>query len=214
MKKHNIIRSLIVLGIAAASLWGCKPRGAEYIDELDLVYTNHDTKFNYAGATTFSLPDSIVKITGEGLADSSKVQFLNNKYASKILDNIRSNMVSKGWKEVNKNANPDVVLLPSVYTTNNVYYYYNYWSYWGWYYPYGGYGWYYPYYYPTTVSSYRTGTLMVQMITPKAPTPTDQIPVVWTALFNGMLEGGDDYVFSRIQSSINQAFTQSPYLQH
>jgi len=213
MKKTTVIRSLIAL-IIAGSLWSCKPRGAEYIDELDLVYTNYDANFDYKSRATFSLPDSIIKITGDGISDSSKVQFIDNTYAGPILASIRSNMISRGWKEVKKSENPDVLLLPSVSTTTNIYYTYNYGYYWGWYYPYYPYGgWYYPYY-PSTVSGYRTGSLFVQMTSPKTPTPTGQLPVVWSAIFNGMLEGGTSYVTSRVQSSINQAFTQSPYLQH
>lgn len=214
MKKHTVTKLLLSL-LVAGSMWACKPRGPEYIDELDLVYTNHDANFDYKSRTTFSLPDSIVKITGDRLTDTTKdVTFLDNVYAAPILASIRSNMISRGWKEVKKDENPDVVLLPSVTTTTNIYYYYSYYYYWGWYYPYYPYGgWYYPYY-PTTVTSYRTGSLFIQMSSPKTLTPTDQVPVVWTAIFNGMLEGGTSYVTSRVQSSINQAFIQSPYLQH
>lgn len=212
MKKHTVTKLLLSL-VVAGSMWACKPRGAEYIDELDLVYTNYDAKVDFKSKNTFSLPDSIVKITGDRLTDTSKsVTFIDNVYAAPILASIRSNMIAKGWVEVKKSENPDVVLLPSVSTTTNIYYYYSYYYYWGWYYPYYPYGgWYYPYY-PTAATSYRTGSLFIQMAS-KEKTPTDQIPVMWTAIFNGMLEGGTSYVTSRVQSSINQAFNQSPYLQ-
>ena len=99
-------------------------------------------------------------------------------------------------------------------TTTNLYYYYD-WAYWGWYYPgwYPGWGWYYPGYYPPYVSSFRTGSVFIQMIDAKA-NATDVIPVVWSCILNGLAEGSTNDLNLRIQTGINQGFAQSPYLKH
>ena len=105
-------------------------------------------------------------------------------------------------------------------TTTNIYYYYDwyYWDwwytgwypYWGWYYPYSYWGWYYPY--PIYGGSYTSGSLFVQLTYPDGITAADNIPVVWSCVFNGLLEGSTDSVNQRITTGVNQAFQQSPYL--
>ena len=98
-----------------------------------------------------------------------KPEFLPPSYSDVILGQIKQNMTAYGWTEVDKNAKPDVVLLVSASNTTYLYWYYD-WAYWGWYYPgyYPGWGWYYPGYYPPYVSSYTTGTLLIQMTDQKA----------------------------------------------
>ncbi len=100
----------------------------------------------------------MVKITGNEIYDpdgNNKPAFINSTYAAVIVGRIRENMTNRGWTEVDKNSNPDVILLTSAMQTDNMFYYYDWW-YWGWYYPgyYPSWGWYYPGYYPPNVASY------------------------------------------------------------
>ena len=123
-------------------------------------------------------------------------------------------MNGKGWTEVDESMDPDVILLPSVMTSENLYYYYD-WGYWGWYYPgyYPGWGWYYPGYYPVTgVSGFTSGSLLIQMTYPDGQDIVDQIPVLWTCIVNGVAEGSNQQIVDRVISSIGQAYEQSPYL--
>ena len=46
-------------------LSGCYPEGAEYVEELDLVLTNYDDSYDFSSKTTYAMPDSIIKITGD-----------------------------------------------------------------------------------------------------------------------------------------------------
>lgn len=205
------VLSLILLG-------GCYPKGAEYVEELDLVYTNHDDQFNFGSKTTFAIPDSVIEITGQAFEDpdgNHMPDFLPAASAQVIVDQLRQNMTSYGWTEVNKNNHPDVILLPSVSTTVNLYYYYDWW-YWGWYYPgwYPGWGWYYPGYYPPYITGYRSGSLFVQMIDHSAAISDGTIGVKWSCIINGLAEGGSSNIASRVQNSIDKAFAQSPYLKH
>lgn len=206
----------MLLGVLALGMIiSCTPEGAEYIDELDIVYTNHDPDFVFSSQNTYALPDQVVKITEE-IVDGEpgdEPEYIDPAYSVTILNSIRSNMNSLGYTEVDKSANPDLIVLPSAMQTDQLYFYYDWW-YWNWWYPgWGtGWGWYYPGYYPPQVSRIRTGTVFLQMTQPEGINAADQIPVIWTGVMNGLLEGSKDQVATRINNSINQAFTQSPYL--
>jgi hypothetical protein len=195
----------------------CYPKGADYIEELDIVYTNYDPNFDFASKTTYAIPDSVIKITGDNFEDpdgDGKPTFVGSQYSAAILAAINQNMTAAGWTKVNKNANPDVILLPSTMTTTNIYYYYDWW-YWGWYYPGWCYcwGWYYPGYYPPYVSGYRSGSVFIQMIDHKAiGGTTENVPVVWSVILNGLAEGNN--ISARIQTNMDKAFAQSPYIKH
>lgn len=198
--------------------WGCYPKGAEYTEDLDLVYTNYYDQFDFKAKKTYAMSDSVIKITGDKFTDpdgDGKPTFLSATYAVPIVTEIKKQMASAGWTLVNKNANPDVVLLTSSMTTTNIYYYYDWW-YWDWWYP-GWYdwGWYYPgYYYPAYVSGYRSGSIFIQMVDHQAGKNADNIPVVWSSIINGLAEGSTTELTSRITNSIDKAFVQSPYLKH
>lgn len=186
-------------------LWGCSLQGPEYTEELDLVYTNYDKGFDFVGKGTYSLPDKIVKITGE---PASPPEYIKDIYGLPILAQIEANMTALGWTKVDVSASPDVQLLPAAWTTTSIVYGGYYGGYWCWYYPYycGG-GWYYPYY---PVSSYTTGTLLMTMTSPNDESTDGSIRVVWTGAMNGLLQG--TYDISRIKNGVDQSFKQSPYL--
>jgi hypothetical protein len=213
----KLSRLSVVLTLVLIS--GCYPNGAEFIDDIDLVYTNYSSGFAFSSKQTYAIPDSVIKITGDVFNDPDgdhKPSFLSQSSAAVILDKINQNMLDYGWQRVNKNANPDVILLVSSVTTTNLYYYYDWW-YWGWYYPgYSpGWGWYYPGYYPPYVTGYRSGSVLVQMVDAKAVAAgVESVPVVWTCILNGLAEGGTSSIAPRVQTGIDKAFAQSPYLKH
>jgi len=200
-KSFAILLSLFILS-------GCYPQGPEYIEDLDLVITNHDVAFDFKKYKTFSLPDRIVKITGN-LTEGEDPEFVNDGTAALILDRIRENMETYGWTEVGETQEPDMIILPSAMQSTTLVYYYDYY-YWDWYYPYYWWGWYYPY--PIYGGSYTSGSVFLQMTYPDGITAADNIPVVWSSILNGLLEGSTSEVNSRISKSIDQAFDQSPYL--
>ncbi|GCC50366.1 DUF4136 domain-containing protein [Chryseotalea sanaruensis] len=197
---------------------GCYPEEPTYVDELDIVYTNYNPAFDFKGVNTFALPEHVIKIDDSTFFNhngNTEPEFVSDLYANIILNTIRNNMIALGWTEVNKNSNPDVILLISVSTTTTIYYYYD-WYYWNWWYP-GwdqGWGWYYPgYYNPVYAGGYRSGTLLIQM-TEDVNTMVDKnVSVPWVVVINGLLEGNPTSIESRLSNTINQAFKQSPYLQ-
>jgi hypothetical protein len=201
------MKILNVLSLAALVflLTQCYPAGPEYIDELDLVYSNYDPACDFTSKRTYALPDKIMKIDDD-LISGSDPNFVNTIYAQPMLEKIKLNMSANGWELVEKDANPDVLLAPVAYELTTTYYYGG--GYWDWWYG-GWYGWYYPY--PVT-TSYSTGSLIVTMLDPKNLSPDDKMRAVWGFVVNGLLEGTTAEFNSRSVKGINQAFTQSPYL--
>ena len=205
----------IIAPIVFVLFFGCYPNEADYIEELDIVYTNYYDQFDFKSKRTYAIPDSVVKISGDNIVDpdgDGKPTFVSQPYAVAIIDQVKSNMAAYGWTLVSKNSNPDIIVLPSAMTTTNIYYYYDWW-YWDWWYG-GGWGWYYPCcYYPAYVTGYRSGSVLVQLIDRSSLNPNnDNAAVVWTCIFNGLAEGSTSSIVTRIQTNIDAGFRQSPYL--
>jgi len=200
MKLFKII-SIMVLAIL---LTQCYPKGPEYVDQLDLVYSNYDQEYNFAAEKTYAIPDKIMKID-ENLISGDAPTFVKDTYAKPMLDQINKKMAEYGWTKVASSANPDVVLAPVAYELTTYSYYGGYWG--GWY---GGwYGWYYPY---PVVTSYSSGSLIVNMADPNQMSPDDKAKVAWTFIINGLLEGSSAEFTARFTKGINQAFAQSMYI--
>lgn len=201
---------LLLLGITLA---GCYPQyDPVYSEDLDLVITNHDDKFNFGGIKTYARPDTVRRIDGEDF--NGNIEYANSTLSKSIISSIDRNMQAYGWQLVDKSV-ADVIILPTTTQTTNVYYYYymGYWgSYYPGYYPGWGYGWYYPGYYPPVATSYKTGSLLMQMTYPKDTGVTGRVTVPWTGLVNGLLEGSTAEIQVRVTNTIDQAFKQSPYL--
>ena len=212
------LRCLLIVYLLTFLL-GCYPQGADYIDELDLVITNYDASTDFATKKTYSIPDSVIKITGENFSDpdgNGKPQFVKATYSAVILSQIKKDMELLGWTLVDKRDDPDVVMLVSTTTTTNLYYYYD-WGYWGWYYPgyYPGWGWYYGgYYYPPYITGYRSGSVFIQMVDNANVEEGANIPVLWSCIINGLAEGSTADITYRTQLNIDKAFSQSDYLKH
>jgi hypothetical protein len=178
----------------------CYPGETMSYEDTDLVYTDYVSTFDFASKGTYSIPDKIVKITGN-LVEGDNPEFVSEPYNTEILNKIQSNMTALGWTKVDDPANADLALFPAVWTNTTIVYYYDYWCWY--YYYYCGWGWYYP-----SATSYTTGTLVMGLIA--SGTGYVEPSSVWTAAINGLLSG--TYDVSRVNNAIDQAFTQSPYL--
>jgi hypothetical protein len=198
-----------ILSISAFALlvvlYGCYPAGPEYVEEIDIAYSNYDKSFDFVSKGTYSIPDRITKVTGD---PNKPPQYVKDIYGVPMLAQINANMQALGWQKVDVNSNPDVQLLPAAWESTTIIYG-GYWgSYYCWYYPYycGG-GWYYPY---TPVTTYSTGTLVMTLVDPKVESTDESRRVVWTGAINGLLSGA--YDANRVNNGINKVFGQSPYL--
>lgn len=195
MKKIAIYTLFLAILLAS-----CKPEGAKYYDETDIILTNYDDEFTFEGKKTYAMPDSIVAVTGN-IEAGEDPEFMKEPMNTDILNQIETNLDAMGWQRVTDPEQADVVLFPATWKSTTVYYWYNYWCWW---YPYYC-GWgFYPYY----STSYTTGTVVMSMIVDGDEYAEPH--TVWTGAINGLLSGS--YNASRVKKSIDQAFTQSPYL--
>ncbi len=221
----KFITSFLSIGLLV-TIAGCYPDGIDTFEETDTVFTVKNPTADYSANKTFSIPDQVVDLCdfrpknppqeGDVVAppDCTNNDKIDHSFDSLILQTVKENLTHYGYSEVDPNTvTPDVgIFVAGAKGQIYVQYYYDYWYwYWGWYPGWGGYpgdDWYYPAY-PVTVA-YDTGTLFITMV---KPTATDKhLPVLWNSTINGLL--GSDVVTtkSRIKTTINQAFTQSPYL--
>lgn len=209
--------AVLGLGLAAA---GCYPEVPTAIEDIDVVVTAFDESFDFGANLTFAMPDSVVEIDLSGTDTGSYDHSLD----ALILARIEENLLARGYtRELNPEANgADVVILAQVSTALNAeaYSYYPYDPFWGWY---PGWGYWDPcigcgYYYPWTPSlgtvvTYRTGSVLVEMIDPDATFETPDGPAFvarWATILNGYAEGNN--IAARVGEGIDQAFAQSPYL--
>jgi hypothetical protein len=186
-------------------LWGCYPQGPDYAEEMDVVLTYHNDTYDFVSKATYAMPSRIVKITGS-VIEGEEPDFIPDAAAQKILAMIEENMDALGWERVDTvTEDPDMLLLPASWETEYIVMYNDYWYwYWGGYYPYWGYP---PYYY---YSSYSTGTLLMSLIDPDEVSTNGNPVVQWSGAINGILTG--TYDATRINTAIDKAFNQSPYL--
>ena len=207
--KADVRKFMVISLILLVS--GCYPGGPEFVDQLDLVYTDYDETYNFGSLQTYALPDGVIEIDDEESNDPP--EFIDELFGDAILDRIRQNMNALGYTEVDEDVeDPDVFILASAMKTTNLYYWYDpcYWCWWGpWWGP--GYGWGYPWT-PGYVTGYTTGTLFIQMVEGEE-VPGNEVPVAWLATINGLLQGSDQGTISRINTTIDQAYAQSPYLE-
>ncbi len=73
-----------------------------------------------------------------------------------------------------------------------------------------GWGWYYPYYPPVYVTSYTTGTLIMNLMDKAVVSANGNLVLQWTGAVNGVMNY--TYDATRVNAAIDKAFDQSPYL--
>lgn len=206
-----MIKRILFLGAIAALVMGCYPGEIDSVDELDLVMTTYDKSYSFPASNTYAIPDKIPKINGN-VATGKPIEYVDAATAKIILDGIKANMASMGYTLVTTNADVAVMVAGLEVTTTTIYCN-DWWGYWGWwgYYPiYPGYG---GCYYPSAYT-YSSGTILISMVDDKSEDGLPETPLkgVWGSGINGLLAGTTASTAARITTSINQAFSQSPYL--
>ena len=192
----------------------CYPDREVTVSELDLVITMHDETVDFGQFQTFAIPDSIVRIDENGDLDLEPGEF-----DQEIIARIILNLENLGYvRELNPTVNePDMVVLTEIILIDAyvIQSFPPYWGWWGGWYP--GWGWgggYYPGWgYPccTSVSSFTVGTLVMDILDPGSIDHVlKTMDSSWVGAINGLASGSN--IESRIITSIDKAFDQSPYL--
>ncbi|MFH1161575.1 MAG: DUF4136 domain-containing protein [bacterium] len=191
------------------------PSDADLLTETDVVLTMYDVNTNFNDFKTFSIVDSI----GVVQDNDTTVKRISNDTTTAVLNQIKQNMIQRGFTKVAKSANPDFAINVVVIKTLNVAgnYYPGYW--WGypgyyppeyWYNDWYGWSYYYPWY-PVYYYTYYTGTLVIDMVDAKDPDPnTKKLKIVFNTYIRGILNGTRS--LNDILKDIDQAYIQTPQL--
>lgn len=212
---HYILKISLGL-IMYLTISSCVPDGPTAQDQLDIVYTNFNPNFDFSSVSTFAIPDNVLLLDEETVNNPPQgempptADFLVSRA---ILDGIRTNMRNRGFTQVSRFDNPDIVLLPTITVGNRIFIDYDWWL-WGWWLPNFSpeWGWDFPGYFPNSITSVETGTVLIQMAFPKRIGADNKIPVHWLTAINGVVSGSTGDNTNRISRGINQAFEQSPQI--
>lgn len=193
--------------------WQCR----RYPDADDLsgqfvVVTNYDQGADFKSYQTFVLPDYVGLIS-----DATNDSILDPTYGDQILASLKTHLEQRGYTAVPNNGQADIGVAAVALRDIDIYasgWYPGYWwGYPGW----GGCYWYYcgwyPYYPPYySIYVYETGSLIIELVDLKNKMNQDhRLPVLWTN-WNGGALGSSATNLENALNSIDQAFTQSPYL--
>lgn len=188
----------------------CYPQGAEFVDELDLVITVFDEDYNFDTPNgTYALNDDIPLLG----TDPDDMEYVTPATAALILAEIRANMTARGYTEVDVDADPDLYMPVAALEVKTTVVGCGGGGWWG-YYPGWGYPGYGGCYYPVGYS-YTTGSIFITLWD-KDSRPSgdnDTTPPEWEAGINGLIQGSQSSINTRIKKAIDQAFEQSPYIQ-
>ena len=203
---RNVRQSMLLIIAAALSMLFFNACYSDYgmtTADYDVVTTLYDPNYDFTKDSTYFMPDSIHHIVEEGEESD-----LSRKYDSFILEQVASHMSLRGFTRIADPTAPvpDVVITIRATSTDHYNAYSSY--YWG-----GYYGWYYPWYGGTTVYTYSTGTILIDMLDVENFDIENEIyPVAWIAGINGLLGDTGTGTKNRLHTSISQAFIQSPYI--
>jgi len=221
VESRGLIREwgrLVALGLVL-SIAACYPgSGPTNVQDLDVVLTWHDPDVDFGTFLTFAMPDSVLHVSGD---EDDDIIDLPRTHDELILELVADNMMAAGYEREfdPEEEGADLILLVGAIATEKTEYWVSqdWWYWWGWYpgwgYPgYPGYGpgsgWYFPPWYGGS-TTFEQGSLVLTLVDPNGGDEED-VPVYWTGVVRGLLNYGGEA--ARLTKTINQAFTQSPYL--
>ena len=203
-----------VASVAALLLAACYPGGAETVEDLDSVTTQHDPTARFATIRTYALPDTIQEVASSG----GQPLPMDHSYDTRILARVEANLNGIGLRRVDPSAETaDVDVLVTFtatrYTEYTSYPFYDVWPGWDGFAGYdASWGIHYPYA-SASVTILDAGSLRTEMLDQRTANPSaKQLTAIWTASVDGVLAGDKESIVQRIEKGIDQAFAQSSYL--
>jgi len=202
----NVVTFIIVLFVVIS---GCR----KSVDFDDLSYnffvsTNLDKAANFASYKTYYISDTVINIGGIG-----KDSLLTGPNALQLVKVVKDNLTARGYTWGARDKSAELGLIMSVIKDINVVVSY----YPGWWDPYyGGCYWYYycyGYYYPwSSVYTYTTGTVILNMYDLQHATADHQFKGIWNVAGLGALGSSTSTNIQLGVDALNQGFEQSPYI--
>jgi len=203
-----------VAWVAALLFAACYPGGAETVEDLDSVTTQHDATASFATLRTYALPDTIQEVASSG----GQPLPMDHSYDTRILARVEANLNAIGLRRVDpaaETADVDVLVTFTAtrYTEYTSYPFYDVWPEWDGFSGYdASWGIHYPYA-SASATILDAGSLRIEMLDQRTANPsTKQLTAIWTASVDGVLAGDKESIVQRIEKGIDQAFAQSSYL--
>lgn len=196
----------VFVSVAVASCnWG--PGSLDETQDQTLTAAYKSETANFSKFQTYAITDSI------SVVYNGKKFRLQNDTTDMIIGQVVQNMNKYGYQMVAATANPDLLVdIAYIQSTNTTVYpgYWNNWSWWWDYHYYPWYSWYpyYPYHMPTVVSSYTTGSVIIEIADMVNIANETNVPIVWHGLIRNILNG--THTKAELLSSINEVFTILP----
>ncbi|WP_051312941.1 DUF4136 domain-containing protein [Sporocytophaga myxococcoides] len=208
MSKINLFLTGILFLAIAFSCQKVDPSNDLSFEEQDVYVTNHDKNFDFNTVKTYSIRNSVSPVnllTETAIPNISDTAFISL---------INTNLAQRGFIRVDKNANPDLIVIVSrllFYTGGNDFSYINRGTYAGLanpdtiLFP-------KPFSVPSDFNNPAvvSGSLSIDMVNVK--TSTDSLNIVWNGIVVGALTSPFPGTEQRTKDGINSLFNQSPYL--
>ena len=184
--KARLMLIIVVGALVSACSWG--PGALDETRDQILTVARKGETANFTNYHSFAIADSIA------VSEDGKKFRLSNDTTQRIIAQIVVNMNRYGYTQVVPEMNPDLLVDVSYIKKTNTYLYPGYWNDWDWWwdsFDYPWYGWdtFYPYQMPTFISSYTTGSLVIEIADVVSVATESSVPIVWHGLVREILNG-------------------------
>ncbi len=207
------MKKILLFLAALLMLAACHKEPFRDSDNEYLVFTSPGKDVDFTQYKTFHIADSLLVI---GLGKDP--QYSDSREALELISAFQSNMQQRGFVYTPNASEADLgIQLTYIVRTERFISYYDtpYWwlDYPGYWSP-GYWGNWNGYYYPRPVTYVRTSSALLSDIVDLTPDLQDDEPIeiLWSSYIGGPSGSSYRYDLKRLQTAINQAFTQSSYL--
>jgi Domain of unknown function (DUF4136) len=203
--------ALLASGLAiGVGLVACYPDSISNTAESTLVVTENTDGVDYHANRTYAINQTVVDLA-DTLGISNPIDITPETSAA-IIAAVKRNMSAYSYQEIVPDTAagvlPDVAVLVGAVASNN-WVIFRWW--WPCYWP-GCFGW--GWGGGTSASNFPIGSIvMVMGDVASRDEGAQDIPIIWVGGINGLLSSSSGTEVGRINSTIDQAFEQSPYLE-
>lgn len=205
MRIFKLALFVFVSVAVTACNWG--PGSLDETQDQTLTAAYKSETADFSKFQTYAITDSI------SVVYNGKKFRLKNDTTDMIIGQVVQNMNKYGYTMVDAENAPNLIVDIAYIQSTNTTIYPGYWNNWSWwwdyyYYPWGSWYPYYPYNMPTVVSSYTTGSVIIEIADMINVASESNVPVVWHGLIRNILNG--THTKAELLSSINEVFTILP----
>jgi hypothetical protein len=213
LRMRRLCVPVLVVSTLVPIMWSCAPdSGFSSIADYDVVITTYSGEVDYGSIRTYAVPDTVFHLVDP---DDSEADEISREFDGLILSTVSQQLDLLGYTQEPdpETSTPDILVPVSVTTSEHYGTITDWYPIWGWhpYWPWGpGWGYWYP---VEQVYTYSTGTIFIHMLDAKNADPEEEtVAVIWYATINGVLGDTSANTARRIETNIEKAFDQSPYL--